>query len=185
MNSGLPAFVLRSLMSRTWVSVLGLCGAAVIALFTWIALADPMTLESRLSGIIGFRYYEQVCDGFVQHGVNLGLANPLVAFSGIAFAVGVAAVRAWRRLLVVLLLLEAISLSVAISLVAAYSAAWVKDVCVYDAAGRSVVPHLEWLFFAVWGVPLALLLLRAFGAWKGVEPPPRRFRTPRVWQTGA
>ena len=48
------------------------------------------------------------------------------------------------------------------------------------------VSGVSWLF-ALWGVTLALVLLRAFGAWKGVEPPPRRrrYRTPRAWSTGA
>ena len=44
--------------------------------------------------------------------------------------------------------------------------------------------HLEWLY-AAFGLPAALLLLRAFGAWNRVEPPAPRSRVLRLWETGA
>ena len=186
MTSGLPAFVLRYLMSRTWVFVLSLLGVAAVGIFTWVGLAHPSILSHLYlpSNSVGDRYAQDVCNVWgVRRGVNIDHATKLVATSGIAAVVAVAVVLKRRRLLTAVLLLETVALCIAIGLVAADSATYVADYdCSYSP--HSAAFHVQWLFAAL-GVPLALLLFRAIGAWKGVEPPPRRFRTPRVWQTGA
>lgn len=160
MDSGRPAFMLRYLMSRTWVSVLGLlaAGMAAIVAFFFVASSD--------------------------YGGKLDLATSVVETSALYVLVGVAFVQKRRRLLAPLLALGAAALCTGIGLVAADSATYVFVVGCEFSCQNGPVTGMGWLF-ALWGVPAALLLLRAFGAWKRVEPPARRLRTPRIWLTGA
>ena len=101
MDSGRPAFMLRYLMSRTWVSVLGLlaAGMAAIVAFFFVASSD--------------------------YGGKLDLATSVVETSALYVLVGVAFVQKRRRLLAPLLALGAAALCTGIGLVAADSATYV------------------------------------------------------------
>jgi hypothetical protein len=181
MNSGLPAFALRYLMTRTWVSVLAVAGT------TWVTVFSLVFGRAWISAL-GYGW-----------GTALAIVYPAIAWvgawvntvpaiawviifvllvissGGLAVALDVVTTR--RRLLIAVLLVEAAFFGVGVG-PAAFE--YTVKSTEYPATDADVA----WVL-VVWGVPLVLLVLRAFGALKRVEPPPRRYRTPRVWQTGA
>src|SRR5204862_7038894 len=109
---------------------------------------------------------------------------------------GVAFFQDRRRRLALVLAAGAGMLSVGIGLVAADAATTATAPCgiaslllvlsVWNLPLVGEVSGPSWLLL-LWGITLALVLLRAVGAWRGIEPPTRRrgYRTPRAWQTGA
>ena len=158
MNNERSARLLRYLMSRTWVSIASLLVATAVAIPTYLYLGHRFFCDERT----------------IRQGANIDAACRLVAFSGVAAVVAILAVLQWRRPLAVVLLIEAAALTFAIGLVVADSATYIAHFpyyACYNDVPFTEVHHVGWLF-AVWGVPLALILLRAFGAWTtGVERP--------------
>ena len=152
--------VLRYLMTRTWMSALSLPVAAGAATYAYMRDGD------RVFGCIGLT---------VHQGTNIDYACVLVGFSAIAALVVLSALslaQESRRILAVLLGLEAVALGIAMSLVAADSATYVASfidyLCSPPEGPARYVHHVDALF-AAWGAPFLLLLLRAVGAWTGVE----------------
>jgi len=122
----------------------------------------------------------------ILQGANIDRACLLVALSALVALVGLVALalaRQTRRTLAVLLFLEAIAMTIAIALVLADSATYLVSVPHRGCPGGDWPPHLDvhhryWLL-AVCGMSSAFLLLRAFGAWRGVEQPdPPESRSP-------
>jgi len=149
--------VLRYLMTRTWLSVVGLLVATGLAVLLWLVLS-------------GATYFSMFCMGpRLESGANIAHASKVVGFTGIAGLVALLALRFMPergRLLGALLLLEAGALIVGLGLVAADSARYVEiywdNGCTTGREAHSVA----WLFGA-WGVLMVVLVLRGFGAWRG------------------
>ena len=161
--------VVRYLMTRTWMSALGLVLAGAAATFGYV-------VHYTLGG----------CSGEVTlQGANIDVACLVIAISGAAALLALAALALAKEKgqgLAVLLFLEAGALLVAIGSVLADSARYVighaSDSCYYPG-DPTVVSHVYGLI-AVLCVTVPLLLLRAFGAWTGVErlgPAQRRRRS--------
>jgi hypothetical protein len=162
--------VQRYLMTRTWMSVVSLIVAIVAAALDYFPTSPGL-------GILDCDWED------VLQGANINLACRIVVLTGAAVLVTMLVTRhglpqdRFRRALAVLLFLEAGALAVAVGFILADSATWVAELTYYDCpAGRSpVVGHVYGLL-AVCGVTLAFVLLRAFGAWTGVERADRAHR---------
>jgi hypothetical protein len=147
-------------MTHTWVSLLALPVAVIGAMKTYLIV------ESGSS-----------C-GTLTHGGNIETACILVALSGIAASfmllVALLVAAQFPGLQVGILLVEALVLIVAIGLVAADSA---TSIFVVTGCSDPIKPHAEihhvGAIYAVWGVPSALFLLRAVGAWTAPGPEPQ------------
>jgi hypothetical protein len=172
--------VLRYLMTRTWMSVLCLFVLVPIAAFDYFAhLPDNLCSRANLQG------------------ANIDLACGVVAFSGFAALLVTAsslvvgndlAKDRFRRELAVLLFVEAGALAFAIGLVLADSATYIA-LTGYDInTSRCPVPHPVgshvYGLLTVVSLSLLFVLLRAFGAWTGVERRDPKQRPRRTSELG-
>jgi len=154
--------VLRYLMTRTWMSMVCLLVAVPVA------TRDVFDLGGRIVG-----------DTVIFHqGANIDLACRVVVYSAVATlllahnvnirrlaADGGSVRNEKRRVLAVLFFLEAGALTVAIGLALADFATYVARI---PDTGYREVSHVPGLI-AVPSVALLFLLLRAYGAWNGIE----------------
>jgi hypothetical protein len=166
--------VLRYLMTRTWTTVGCLFVAVLAATFDYF---------------VGGKGDVPHCTTTLQ-GANIELACLIVGCSG-AFALLTTLVLAkdlgqakYRRDVAVLLFIEAALLTAAVGFLLADSATYVVRNsgaygCYVDRPGTEVI-HVYGLL-AVSIVALLLALLRAFGAWTGVEPPSGKPRRRSNW----
>ena len=156
--------VLRSLMTRTWMST------ACLLVAVPVAIRDVFALGYRVSCHVNFNIDAQ-CYGptvIFRQGANIDLACQVVAWSAFATLLALVSIRRDRGL-AVLLCLAAGALTVAIGLAMADSATYVARI---PDTGYSEVSHVPGLV-VVPAVTLVFLLLRAFGAWNRIERPDR------------
>jgi len=165
--------VLRYLMTRTWMSVVGLSVLAPGAAWDYHVTRPGAHRCDFLTTIQGANT-ELACRVVAYSGAAVLLALWLARFSGKDFP------DRYRRPFAALFFLEAGALTLAIGLLLAESATHVAA----DVRGGYLCPdgpdlvtrHLYTLL-AVSCVTLPFVLLRALGAWRGVErhgPKPRR-----------
>jgi hypothetical protein len=152
--------VLRYLMTRTWMSMV--CFLVAVP----VATRDFFDLGQRF--LCNWSWADYGCVTVIFHqGANIDLACQVVTVSGIATMLALVLTKARGRGLAVLLFLEAGALMVAFGLVLADSATYVARI---RDTGYTEVSHVPGLlvvsWFSVW-----FLLLRAFGAWNGIERP--------------
>ena len=160
--------VLRYLMTRTWMSVVALLVAVPVA------IRDVFALGYRISCHLNFDIDYQ-CYGpavVFRQGANIDLACQIVAWSAFATLLALVplAIDKKARGLAVLLLLEAVALTIAIGFAVADFATYVARI---PDTGYREVSHVPGLI-AVPAVAVVFLVLRAYGAWNGVEPAGRR-----------
>jgi len=160
------------------MSILGLFVAVPVAAFDY--LAHLPSLAAPACTVVTTR-----------QGANIDLACAVVAFSGLAvllvtLVVGKDLSKGKGRDVAVLLFLEAGALATAIGLVLADSATYVAVYdevlddfydC-YNPGPTTVVASHVYGLLTVVGLSLLFVLLRAFGAWTGVERPEPKRRRP-------
>jgi hypothetical protein len=136
------------------LSVLSMLFASVVAVATFLSLSSPGGIACGVDKLV--------------RGANINHGLGIVALGGLADSALIVCVRRWRRLLAAALLLGAATLGIAIAFVAVDSATQIDTESCASLLGvtpETRAVHHVYELYALWGLPLGLLLLAAGAPW--------------------